>query len=101
MPGGGNVTDNDVTLLKAGVATGPNKASVTVWPTVAALSSYSWTGTDLAAFAPADFNTVNFGAQLSATASAALSAQVDYVQITITYSVGGVVHSMTSMGAGQ
>jgi len=100
MPGA-QVTDVDVTLLKAGVATGPNQANLLSWPTVATLVSYSWAGADLAAFSATDFNSPTFGVQLSAQAGGALSAQVDYVQITITYTVANVVHSMTSMGAGQ
>lgn len=83
-------TDNDVTLLKSGVATGPNKASATLWPVVGALASYSWSNADLAGFSSGDFNAANFGVQLSVISTVANpTAEVDYVQVTITYTVGG------------
>lgn len=99
MPGG--VQDVDVTLLKAGVPTGPNKGTVSLWPIAGgSLVSYVWSGADLNGFAASDYNDPNFGVQLSASASGNFSAQVDYVQITITYTSGDSVHKMTMMGVG-
>jgi hypothetical protein len=92
------VQDVDVTLLKAGVPTGPNKASAVLWQ--GTLNSYTWSGADLNGFAPADLNNANFGVQVSASSNAATSAQVDYIQITVTYSLGDTVHKMAMMGLG-
>ena len=95
-------TDNDVTLLKAGIATGPNKATATAWPTSATLASYTWSGADLAGFVATDFNNANFGVQVSAiSTSGAPTPEVDYVQITITYTLGGVTHQQMMMGVGS
>lgn len=99
MPGG--VSDVDVGLLKAGIATGPNKLAGALWPTVPTLLSYVWSGADLSGFAATDFNDPNFGVQLSAQATAVFSAQVDYIQITITYTVNNVQSSMTMTGCGR
>jgi hypothetical protein len=98
------VTDNDVTLLKGGVATGPNKASASGWPAATpATASYTWSGADLAGFVATDFNAANFGVRVSVTATGAAvaNASVDYVQITIAYTVNGVQSSMTMMGCGK
>jgi len=104
MPGGTQCKDNDVTLLKAGVATGDNKATVNSWLVAPGDTESLGGAADLwgAAWTPADINNANFGVQISAISTQnAPSAQVDFIQITVTYTVGGVVHSMTSMGVGQ
>lgn len=102
MPGT-TCRDNDVTLLKAGVATGNNKADVvTSWPGAFTSASYGGAA-DLwgAAWTPNDINNANFGVQISALAtSGASAAEIDYVQITVTYTLGGAGHSMTMMGLG-
>lgn len=102
MPGI-SVVDLDVTLLKAGVATGDNKATATTWPTVAGTASYGGAADGWnASLTPADVNAVNFGVQLSASANGgATTANVDFIQITVTYLAGGVPGSMMMTGAGQ
>jgi len=96
------INDTDVTLLKAGVATGSNKASGVAWSAVAGNTSYGGAA-DLwgAAWTPADINAATFGVQLSANSASTVSAQVDYMQITVTYSVGGAPGSMMMTGAGR
>jgi hypothetical protein len=94
----GRVTDLTVQLLKAGVATGNNKAdTVTLWPlnNTAATSTYGgsmdlWGST----WTPADVNGANFGVQIAATHPGLGvgvgndTVGVDYVQITIIYATG-------------
>jgi hypothetical protein len=84
----GSSIDNDVTLLKANVATGNNKAVGAGWPIAEAFQSYGgpadlWGTT----WSSADVNSSGFGVQLSVTTNAHQGSGVDFVQITITYTV--------------
>jgi hypothetical protein len=88
------VKDSVVKLVKGGVVSGNSKADVaTEWPTYPpAVKSYG-SSTDLwgLALTPADVNASNFGVVISAAITFALStsvsAQVDYVSITVYYTV--------------
>ena len=93
------VTDNDITLLKAGVATGTAKSGA-AWALSDALDSFGGAA-DLwgASWTPADINSATFGVQLSATSGGAIGASVDYVQITVSYTDSSGHHMMT-LGVG-
>jgi hypothetical protein len=84
----GALKDNNVQLLKAGVAVGSNKASATTYGTSASTVTYgnsadlwgtTWTATDL--------NASNFGLRFSAknVAAASATASIDYITVTVTY----------------
>jgi len=83
----GRITkDNVVSLVKAGVIVGNNKATTTAWTTSLTTATYGsptdkW-GTTWTA---ADINATNFGAVISANANNSLTAYVDYIQIKIYY----------------
>ncbi len=83
--------DSTVQLVKAGSATGNNKADLaTYWPTVETLKSYGGAA-DLwgVALTAADVNASNFGVILviqSATdANTPQTSNVDYIEIAVTY----------------
>lgn len=96
---GTNIWDNSLLLLKAGVATGTDKAdTVTFWPgplTACPGVATGWGTTsyggaaDLwgATWAPADINASNFGVQIQAQNknSSASTACVDVATVTVTY----------------
>lgn len=88
---GATVSDNTVQLLKSGVLTGSNKASLSNWPTSKTTASYgsnsdSWGST----WSPADINDPDFGVALSAKMfsgliSLVLTANVDNISVTVYY----------------
>jgi hypothetical protein len=90
------IKDNNVQLLKAGAATGSNKAGSTFWAIVGAggkgtnitygANNDLW-GTTLTA---ADVNASNFGLRFSAknTGASSSTANLDYVQLTVRYTIG-------------
>ncbi|MEJ0105656.1 MAG: proprotein convertase P-domain-containing protein [Bacteroidota bacterium] len=85
------ISDNSVRLLKAGIASGSNLVSGTTWPTSEGAAIYGATnnlwGTT---WTPADINNTNFGVALIVSNSSTFTtrtASVDYVQITVSYSV--------------
>ncbi|MFB3390248.1 beta strand repeat-containing protein, partial [Flavobacterium sp. LAR06] len=98
------VVDNVVSLIKAGTITGDNKSTLANWSTNSTtvvdyggagdLWSGSWT--------PADINDENFGIALSSnitrTSSNDITASVDYMQITVNYTVDGVEWYSSSSG---
>jgi len=81
---------NDVTLLKAGIATGANRGSIFVaLPTSNAFTTFG-SNSDLwgATWTSSDINATNFGVQLSLidnTGAGNGAASVDFVQITVTF----------------
>jgi hypothetical protein len=81
--------DTTIQLLKAGTATGNNKATATSWPTSDAVATYG-TGSDLwgAAWTASDVNNANFGVKIIVhnNGSASTTASIDYVTVTVTYS---------------
>lgn len=90
MTGGGSISDNDVTLLKAGVAAGSNLAAIGVWgappdPHTYGGSSNLWGTT----WTPSDINNSGFGIQVSAHNSDVnpATAGIDFISLTVTYSL--------------
>lgn len=92
ISGIGNPTDVDVTILKGGVATGTNLGHTGAgngWLSAGAIDTYggatSLWGTT---WAPSDINAANFGVQISCmewTTGGGVTAGVDFIRITITY----------------
>ena len=85
-----SLKDETVQLLKAGTATGANKAVTgTLWGTTDTTVGYG-AANDLwsAAWTPADINASTFGVRLrvaNANSSSSRTASVDYVNMTVTY----------------
>jgi hypothetical protein len=82
-----------VSLIKGGTITGDNKATTTDWPTSFGTASYGG-ASDLwgTSWTYADINASNFGVALSAYNQSGVSsrtAYVDYMQISVTYTVVG------------
>lgn len=93
VSGAGNVTDDGLHLLRAGVEVGSDKKDVvTSWPGSDTIASYggasdlwgtTWTDTQI--------NASTFGVSLAAqeTGVDLATAQVDHIRITVYYSAGG------------
>jgi gliding motility-associated-like protein len=99
-----NVLDNVVRLIKANSIVGENKKSTEVWPTSStAIFNYGG-GTDLwtTAWTRDDINDPSFGIALSASISksnsSTVTASVDYIQITVSYTIGEIEWYTTSTG---
>jgi hypothetical protein len=98
---GGRVTkDNVVSLVKGGVVTGTNKATVTPYTTSFAVATYgssidTWGTT----WTPANINAANFGAVLSVNVNNSLTATVDYIRITVYYTTIGFSPSNACIGS--
>ncbi len=98
-----DVRDSTVRLLKAGVITGNNKAaSGTEWPTSPPVAASYGSTSDLwgATWTPEDINASNFGVVLSVITDVNRIAYVDYMQISITYTVT-MVASNTTVNCGS
>ncbi|MDI9258042.1 T9SS type A sorting domain-containing protein [Flavobacterium sedimenticola] len=98
---GGRITkDNLVSLVKGGVVTGNNKATATAYGTTFAVATYgSATDTWGTTWTPADINAANFGAVISVNANNSLTATIDYIRITIHYTVIGFTPSSGCVGS--
>ncbi len=97
-----DVRDSTVKLMKAGVLTGNNKAAAgTEWPTTAATPAVYGTSADLwgTTWTPADINNNNFGVALSVISGVNRIAYVDYMRISVTYTVT-MVGSNTTVNCG-
>jgi hypothetical protein len=87
-----NVLDNVVRLVRGGAIVGDNRAGGTPWPTAFATATYGGP-TDLwgTTWTPADINADNFGVVLSvqrpAAGGASRTATVDYMQITVNFTL--------------
>ncbi|MFC4476639.1 gliding motility-associated C-terminal domain-containing protein [Flavobacterium chungangensis] len=100
-----NVKDNVVSLIKAGTVIGENKSITgSNWP-ISSTSAANYGGSsDLwnTTWTPADINNANFGIALSAsitrTSNNDITAYVDYMQITVNYTIGGIEWYTTSTG---
>ena len=98
---GSRVTKDDVvSLLKAGVIVGNNKATVTSYPTTLTAVTYG-SSTDKwgSTWTSADINASNFGAVLAVTANNNLTASVDYIQIKVYYTPTPIISSFTATSA--
>ena len=99
---GNDVRDSIVSLMKAGVVTGSNKAATsTEWPTGSPAAAVYGTTGDLwgTTWTPADINASGFGVALSANSANTRMAYVDYMQISVTYTVT-TVSSTTTVNCG-
>ena len=100
------VRDNVVSLIKSGLVTSTNRALTTTnWVvTTTNVASYGATN-DLwgSSWNPADINATNFGVALSANITrnnGTVTANVDYMSITVTYTVPGSIDWYTASSAG-
>ena len=91
ISGIGNPTDIDVTILKAGVATGSNLGHLGAgngWLTAGGIDTYGGSSTLWGTtWTPADINAANFGVQISCNEWVGFpaTAGVDFIRITVTY----------------
>lgn len=85
-----DVSDTTVQLVKAGVATGSNKASATKWPTSDAVATYG-SSADLwgTTWTPTDINNANFGFNFTIDKALAgtVVSSVDCAKMTVTYTI--------------
>jgi hypothetical protein len=85
----GQVVDNRVRLVKAGVVQSTDKASSTPWPSTDAYASYGGDGDTWGnAWTVQDINDSGFGVVLAATIGDGVDAArpfVDHIQITVYY----------------
>ena len=93
-----DITDYVVSLVRGGAIVGANRASPSVWPTALATSTYGG-DTDLwgTTWSVADINATDFGVVLSAQrvgTGGARTAYVDYMQITVNYTLPGTTTSV-------
>jgi hypothetical protein len=85
--------DNVISLVKAGIITGDNKAATeTYWPNTGLGTATYGSSSDLwgTTWTAADINAANFGVVLSAVnakTTRARTATVDYIQITVYYNM--------------
>lgn len=98
----GTITDNTVSLVKAGSVVGSNKATGTAWPTGAGGIATYGSASDLwgTTWTPSDINNANFGAVLATnetgTAKFPATGNVDFFRITIDYTDNGVAFTESS-----
>ncbi|MFM2145178.1 MAG: hypothetical protein RL732_14, partial [Bacteroidota bacterium] len=102
-----SLQDNNISLLKAGVSSGNNKAVTgTGWPTAEAVANYGGTS-DLwgTSWTPSDINASNFGLSLivtnTATTGTSRTASVDFIDITISYTLPGTLNWYTVSSGGS
>lgn len=98
-----DVRDSTVRLLKDGVMTGSNKAATgTEWPTTPPVAASYGTPVDLwgTTWTPEEINSSNFGVALSVITNVNRIAYVDYMQISVTYTVT-MVASNTTVNCGS
>ncbi|WP_163396749.1 beta strand repeat-containing protein, partial [Flavobacterium limi] len=100
------IRDNVVSLIKSGLVTSTNRGLTTTnWVTTQNdVASYGGTN-DLwgSSWNPADINATNFGVALSANItrdSGTVTANVDYIQVTITYTLPGSIDWYTASSGG-
>ncbi|WP_295093512.1 gliding motility-associated C-terminal domain-containing protein [uncultured Flavobacterium sp.] len=100
-----NVTDNVVRLIKTTGIVGENKKSTDIWSNSSTAVVTYGGGTDLwtTAWTPDDINNSGFGIALSASISKSgsntVTASVDYMQITVSYTIGEIEWYTTSTGS--
>lgn len=91
-------SDQTIQLMKAGSVTGSNKASGTNWPTTEATLSYGGVA-DLwgTTWTDAQINASGFGISINAVKTglgkSSVTASIDFVSITITYTATSSVNS--------
>ena len=98
-----NMRDAGLKLIKAGSITGDDKANTsTDWPTSLTTATYGGTS-DLwgTTWTCSDINALNFGVSLTVSSSNDRTASVDYIQISITYTVPGSLNWYTVSSGGS
>lgn len=96
---GNSIDDSVVRLLKAGAPVGTNNASSSDWPTSIGTANYGSTS-DLwgTTWTAAEINASDFGVTLTALNESGVgtrTASVDYIQVTVTYSLPATVTPAT------
>lgn len=78
--------DSSIRLVKAGVISGNDKASATLWPTSDGTATYG-SATDLwgIALTPADVNLSTFGVAIASVADIGSTSNIDMVSLKIDY----------------
>jgi hypothetical protein len=101
------IRDSEVKLVKGGTILATNKATTTTeWSNNSTLATTTYGGaTDLwnTTWTPAEINASNFGAVLAATNAStnnSRTAAVDWMQITVTYTVPGSFNWYTASSGG-
>lgn len=101
---GSVVTDNIIRLVKGGVVSGSNKASVTSWPLTDTTVQYGGSG-DLwgTTWSASDINNANFGAVLSAHRSigGSRNLSVDQISITVFFTIPDTIAPIITPPAEQ
>lgn len=96
-------SDVEVRMVKNNVISGDNKASATLWPTSVGTATYG-SLSDLwgLTWTPSDINNANFGVALAAdhNSSSTRTGNVDYMQITVTYTINGTIEWYTVSSGG-
>mgnify|MGYP001611182468 CR=1 FL=1 len=79
--------DNSISLVKGGTIEGDNKAAAGAWPTSDTYATYG-SATDLwgLTWSAEDINLSTFGVAVAADATAAATARIDHIRITVHYS---------------
>jgi hypothetical protein len=96
--------DNIVKIVKAGAISGTDQSAGAAWPTSEATATFggssnlwglAWTDTDI--------NASNFGVAFSATDTSVGNwiASINYITLTIYYTVASTSHSLTLVGVGS
>ncbi|KAF2326879.1 beta strand repeat-containing protein, partial [Flavobacterium nitrogenifigens] len=99
-----NVSDNVVSLIKANAIVGENKKSAVTWSNSSTAVVTYGGGADLwtATWTPDEINNAGFGIALAANISKSgnntVTAYVDYMQITVSYTIGEIEWYTTSTG---
>ena len=98
-----NVRDIGVNLLKAGAIVGNNYANTTLdWPTTITTATYG-NSSDLwgTTWLPSDINASTFGASLYVGSDNDRTASVDFLQISVTYTLPGTLNWYTVSSGGS
>ena len=102
--GGTDIKDLEVNLLKAGAIYGSNYADTSIeWPKGPSVTAKNYGGnidTWGVTWTPTDINDTNFGVSLRANSDNDRTASVDYMRISVTYTIPGVLNWYTTVTGG-
>lgn len=101
---GADIKDLEVNLLKGGAMFGSNLADTsTEWPKGPSISAKNYGGNTEnwgVTWTPTDINDPNFGVSLRANSDNDRTATVDYMRISVTYTIPGVLNWFTTVSGG-